>query len=146
MVDGEGVGERVVLMDVIAKRRGVIATVGCAGFRVEGDESRGILLKDTDDGGDLFGPGELVVVDEFHGGGVGEREVKGESGVIEEEFGRVGALGEPLELAELLGVGEGGAADGQIENSVVLGLAVNGQQQSEEESGRNQRAAQGSSD
>ena len=112
VVDGKGVGERVVLMDVVAEGRGVIARVGWAGFRVEGDESRGILLKGTDDGGDLFGPGEVVVVDEFHGGGVVRREVEGESGVIEEELGRVGALGEPLEFAEFFGVSEGGAADG----------------------------------
>jgi hypothetical protein len=70
VVEGKGLGERVVLIDVIAEGRGVIARVGWGGFRVEGHESGGILLKGTDDGGDLFGPGELVVVDEFHGGGV----------------------------------------------------------------------------
>ena len=48
----------------------------------------------------------------------------------------MGALGEPLEFAKFFGVGESGAADGQIENSVMLGLAVNGQQQGEEESER----------
>ena len=126
VVEGEGLREHVVLVDVVAEGGGVVVRVGRCGFRVERDESRGMLLNGADDGGDLLGAREVVIVDEFHGGGIVEREVESECGVVEERFTGPGALGEPLEFAEFLGIGEGGAADGQVKDGVGLGLAVDG--------------------
>jgi hypothetical protein len=70
------------------------------------------------------GPREVVIVDEFNLGRVVEGQVKGESGVVEEDFSGMGALGKPLELAELLGIGEGGAADREIKDAVVPVLTI----------------------
>jgi len=91
-------------------------------------------LERLDDGDYLLGPGEVIVVNELGGGGVVQREIEAESRVVEKELGWAGSLSQPLKFAELEGVSEGSPSDRQVQDGVPLGLAIDRQQESKEDS------------
>ena len=74
VVQGKAFGEAVMVMNVLAEGRGVIVRIGWIRvFLVKEDEPGRLVLERLDDRGYLFGPGELIVVDELGGGWVVER-------------------------------------------------------------------------
>src|ERR1700722_15149570 len=100
-------------MNVLTEGCGVVVNIGGGGGLGEQNEkARRVALERLDDGGHLLGPSEVIVVNELGWGGVVQREIEAESGVVEEEVGGGGWLRETLKFTEHEDFAETRPADG----------------------------------
>ena len=87
-----------------------------------------MMLQRLDDSGYLLRSTEIIEVNKLGGGRIVQPEIQSQRRAVKERLGRLRSLRQPLEFTEHKGVAESGAADGQIEGSVPLRLAIQRQQ------------------
>src|SRR5882757_585884 len=109
---GKDIGQAVVFVNEATEGGGMISFNVARGHWKQGDIRRGILFQRIEHGGDLFGACGLVVSDELCLRGVVQRQIEGESRVVEESIRWMCAFRQPLKLLKHCLVSESGSADG----------------------------------